>query len=333
MSTLSNLLAYETPAYNSFTLPIGDGFEIYYYAICIVLGIAVATCVATLLMHRRNISMDVVLLCFIVCVPCAIVGARLYSCVSEGLPPAQWLDFDSMRNGGLSIMGGILGGAIGAIVLCLIKRWNFFRITDCIVPAFALAQSIGRWGNYFNQEVYGGVVENPALQFFPFSVLIESDGQWHYAFFFYESVLNFIWFIVLFLIAWNMVKKPNGILTGLFFFFYGLVRSVMEPLRDPSYQYGGGVEVNSSLVAAYVLIALGIVVIAAALIYNKVKEGKFIGSAGGDPYAVGRFVPAAKDDKPLYTSINYATRLYEKGLLPQEPPASDREERDAAGGK
>ena len=82
-----------------------------------------------------------------------------------------------------------------------------------------------------------------------------------------------------------------------------------------------------------IMYALGIVVIAAALIYNKVKEGKFIGSAGGDPYAVGRFVPAAKDDKPLYTSINYATRLYEKGLLPQEPPASDREERDAAGGK
>ncbi len=320
MNGLSNLLAYETPVYNSFTIPTfwGD-VEIYYYAVCIVMGILTATFFTALLMHRRNISMDVVLICFIVCVPCAIVGARLYSCISEGMPPEKWFDFDSIRSGGLSIMGGISGGAIGAIVLCFFKKWNFFRITDCIVPAFALAQAIGRWGNYFNQEVYGGVVENPSLQFFPISVFIENDGQWHYAFFFYESVINFVWFIVLFLIAWNVVKKPNGILTGLFFFFYGLVRSVMEPLRDPSYQYGGGVEINSSLVAAYALIALGIVVIAAALICNKKKEGRFFGSAHGDPYIVSRFVPAGKGDAPLYTFINYATRL------------RDREQPDATG--
>ena len=323
---LFGLLGYETPVYRAFVLPFGDGFEIYYYAVCIVLGIAVATAFTMLLMHRRNVSTDVVLLCFIVCVPCAILGARLYSCVSEGLPVDKWLDFSSMREGGLSIMGGMLGGVIGAIVLCLIKKWNFFRITDCIAPCFALAQAIGRWGNYFNQEVYGGVVENPALQFFPFSVFIESDGQWHYAFFFYESFINFIWFIVLFTFAWKMVKKPNGVITGLFFAFYGLVRSIMEPLRDPTYQYGNGVDINSSLVGAYVLIALGLAIVIGALVVNKVREGKFVGSARGAPSVVSRFLPAGKGDEPCYTPINYATRLKEaEGLFgPQDVTSKEK---------
>ncbi len=328
-----SLLAYETPVYNSFVLPIGEGFEIYYYAVCIVMGIALATCFTTLLMHRRNVSTDVVLLCFIVCVPCAIIGARIYSCASEGLPVDKWLDFNSMRNGGLSIMGGILGGVLAAIVLCLIKKWNFFRITDCIAPCFALAQSVGRWGNYFNQEVYGGVVENPALQFFPFSVLIESDGKWHYAFFFYESVVNLIWFVVLFTIAWKLVKKPNGVITGLFFAFYGLVRSIMEPLRDPAYQYGNGVELNSSLVAAYALIGIGLAIVVAALIVNKIREGKFFGSAKGSPYAVETFIPASKGEQPCYTPLNYATAIKEAQGLFGAPSAGGTAEKRADGSK
>lgn len=321
MST--GLLAYETPAQNSFTIPIGDGFEIYYYAVCIVLGILVATCFATLLMHRRNISTDVVLLCFIVCVPCAIIGARVYSCVSEGIDFSDWFSFSSIRSGGLSIMGGIFGGVLGAIVLCIIKKWNFFRIADCIAPVFPLAQAIGRWGNYFNQEVYGRVVENASLQFFPFAVLIEDDGLWHYAFFFYESVINFIWFIVLFTVAWNFVKKPNGILTGMFFAFYGIVRAIMEPLRDSSYQYGNGTGVDSSLVAAYLLIVAGLAIIAVSLIWNRKKEGKCIGSVKGDPYAVSVFVPSGKGDLPLYSDINYATRL-QPGYVPKKKARAER---------
>ena len=307
MNTFFHLLAFETPTNNSFTI---FDFEIYYYAVCIVLGIGVAACLATLLMHRRNISTDAILLCFVVCVPCAIIGARAYACFSDTNIGIQ--NFFHFRDGGLSIMGGILGGTLGAIILCLIKKWNFFRITDCIAPVFPLAQAIGRWGNYFNQEVYGGIVTNEALQFFPFSVFIEDDGKWHYAFFFYESVANFLWFILLFIVAWNLVKKPNGVLTGMFFAFYGVLRSIMEPLRDASFQYGEGVGVNSSLITSYLLIALGVGIIVFVLIRNKVKEGKFFGSAVGEEYVVATFIPALKDELPVYSKINYATRLQQR---------------------
>lgn len=333
MNTLTALLAYETPAQNYFIIPVGEGFKIYYYAVCIVLGILVATCFTALLMHRRNVSTDAVLLCFIVCVPCAIVGARVYSCVSEGLPVAKWFAFDSIRNGGLSIMGGIFGGAIGAGILCTIKRWNFLRIADCILPTFPLAQAIGRWGNYFNQEVYGRVVENSSLQFFPFSVFIEADGKWHYAFFFYESIVNFLWFIVLFALAWNILKKPNGVFSGLFFTFYGLLRAVMEPLRATEFQYGGGEIIDSSLVAAYVLIVAGVMLIAIVLILNKKKEGKIFGSAYGDEYVLTSFLPSSKGEEPVYTNINYATRLLRGTDIAAEKQKRTKKEQERTGEK
>ena len=326
-----SLLAYETPAQNTFSL-FGK-IDIYYYAICMVLAIAVATCLSMLLMHRRNISTDIVLVGFIICVPSAIICARLYSCFSEVgfVRTFQTVTTDSgkeilflfnFRAGGMSVMGSIIGGVGSALIYCAIKKYNFLRLADCVLATFPLAQAIGRWGNYFNQEVFGGVVTNESLQFFPLSVFIEADGKWHYAFFFYESVINLVWFVVLFLIAWNMVKKPNGLVAGMFFAFYGVLRSVMEPLRDVQFQYGVGEKLDSSLVAAYALIAVGVALIIFVLVMNKKREGKFIGSAKGDEYVVTRFIAAEKNELPLYTSINVVTKLKRQGKIKSEEEES-----------
>lgn len=338
MNILS-LLTYETPAQNTFSL-FGK-IDIYYYAICMVMAIAVAACLSMLIMHRRNISTDIVLVGFIICVPSAIVGARFYSCFSEvgfqrtfqlvtlenGMKIPFFLNF---RAGGMSIMGSLLGGAISAAIFCMIKKYNFLRLADCILPTLPLAQAIGRWGNYFNQEVFGRVVTNESLQFFPFSVFIEADGKWHYAFFFYEGLVNFVWFIVLFLIAWNMVKKPNGLVTGMFAAFYGTLRAVMEPLRDVQYQYGVGETIDSSLVASYVLIFVGIALIVTVLVLNKRNEGKILGSAYGDEYVVTKFMRSEKNELPLYTSVNIATKLIKQGKIKAEfPPETVKKEANA----
>ena len=313
-----SLLAYETPAQNTFSF--FGLFDIYYYAVALVLAILVATMLTMLLMHRRNISTDLVLVGFIICVPCAIVGARLFACISE--KDLTIMDFFNFRSGGMSIMGGLIGGVGAGLVYCLIKKYDFFRIADCVLPTVPIAQAIGRWGNYFNQEVYGGVVENEALKFFPFSVLIEADGKWHYAFFFFEGLANTIWFIVLFLIAWNLVKKPNGFITGLFCAFYGILRAAMEPLRDPQFQYGEGAGVDSSQVMAYVLIGVGLLLIVFSLVWNYKKEGKVFGSKYNDPYVVTTFIAAEKDELPLYSDINAATKILGKG---DKKPVKDEE--------
>lgn len=308
---LTSLLAYETPAYNTFSF--FGWIDIYYYAVCIILGIAVATCFSILMMHRKNISTDIVLIGFLICIPSAILGARLYACLSD--PDIGILRFFEFRDGGMSIMGGLIGGIGSAAIYCYFKKYNFLRLADCVVPTIPLAQAIGRWGNYFNQEIYGAVVTNPSLQFFPFSVFIENDGQWHYAFFFYEGLANAIWFAVLFTLAWFLIKKPNGVVSGLFLAFYGILRAIMEPLRDPIFQYGEGTAIDSSLVTSYILIVLGVALIAYALINNYLKEGVLFGSKTGDPYTLTRFLPSEKGELPLYTSINAATKLRKEGKI------------------
>lgn len=283
--------------------------DITYYAVIIVCGMLLASFLSGLLMRRRNISSDWVLTLFIVCIPCAIIGARLFYCVTDGLPVRQWFDFESIRRGGLSILGGVIGGVLGGFIVCLVRKVNFLRFADCVIVNIPLAQAIGRWGNFVNQEVYGPVVTNPSLQFFPFAV--EINGTWHMAFFFYESVLNLIVFAVLFTLAWKFWKKPNGLLACLYPICYGTIRAVMEPLRDPQYILSNG-GIPWSLVTSILLILLGVGGLIALLVINYKKEGSVVGSKTGDPYVIREFIPCYKEDKPKLTGVSALKELEEK---------------------
>ena len=290
------------------------GFEIYYYAICIVCGMILAAVLSALLMKRRNMSVDLIYLLFIVCIPTAIVGARLFSCLTDpNIGIARFFDF---RDGGLSITGGVLGGVLAGFVVCLIKKVNFLRVADCVVINILIAQALGRWGNFFNKEVYGGVVSDPSMQWFPFAVPVSPDrytygigsfsdpnSTWHYAFFFYESVINLAGWAILFTLAWKTSKKPNGVLTCLYFVWYGTVRSVMEPLRDPEFILSAG-GVPWSLVFSALMVGLGIAAILVLLILNFRKEKAFIGSCVGDPCALTDYMTPYKNDTPYFSKVN-----------------------------
>lgn len=283
------------------------GFRIYFYAICIMTGIITATAISALLMKRRNISPDFIFALFICCIPTALICARLFYCITDGMNISQWFNWDSIRRGGLSVIGGVIGGVGMGVVVCLVRKVSFFRAADCIVITILLAQAIGRWGNYFNQEVYGGVVNNPALQWFPMAVNI--GGTWHYAFFFYESVINLIGFALLFSAAWFWKQKPNGLFVFAYFLWYGTVRAIMEPLRDSSYILNGG-GVPWSQVFSYLMILLGLGGIITLLLLNYYREGKAIGSKKGDPCGIREYLTPYKDETPYYSKINLFGKNY-----------------------
>ena len=286
---LDALLQYENPGISIF------GFKIYAYAIIIVCGMIAAFFVISLLFKRRNMSSDLFLTYFCVTLPVALITTRLFYCITDGLPLKDWFSMESIREGGLSIIGGILGGTISVLAVSYFKKVNFFRAADCIVVGLLLAQAIGRWGNFANQEVYGAEVTNEALQFFPFAVYINktdggsclqtfvltfekifggnsdiSGGTWHYAFFFYESFINLVVAILLFVHAWKNPKKPNGLNVAFYFINYGLVRSIMEPLRDPSYILGD--KVQWSFVFSLLMLFRGHRVVARSAVPQQ-KEG------------------------------------------------------------
>ena len=300
---IPNLLAFEPPGIDIF------GFKIYAYALIIVTGMILAFFVISTLFKRRNMSGDLFLTFFCICLPIAILTTRIFYCITDGMPITEWFAIESIRSGGLSIIGGILGGLGSVIVVCIVKKVNFFRAGDCIVVGLLLAQAIGRWGNFANQEVYGMEVMNPALQWFPIAVYIEKEAAWHYAFFFYESMVTFTAAVLLFINAWKNPYKPNGVNTACYFITYGLVRSIMEPLRDPQYILGSS-GIQWSFVFSLCLLIGGLGALFFILFRNKRKEGKLFGSANGDPYGITDFIGDSKTEIPYRTKINMMCKIY-----------------------
>lgn len=317
-----NSLLFEQPGITIF------GFKIYAYAIIIVCGMALAFFVISLLFRRRNMSTELFLTFFVICLPIAILTTRLFYCITDGLPISDWFSPKSLREGGLSIIGGIIGGALSILVVCLVKKINFFRVTDCVVIGVLLAQSIGRWGNFANQEVYGAQVLNEALQFFPISVYIESTGQWHYAFFFYESMVTLTAAILLFIFAWKNGKKPNGVISACYLIVYGLVRSIMEPLRDKQYILGDGVQ--WSLVMSIGMLVIGIGILVYVLLDNKKKEGSLFGSVHGDPYGISDYIADNKEDKPHFDKLNMMCALYPERYEKKAEESTDIQQNNSA---
>ena len=133
-----------------------------------------------------------------------------------------------------AIPAGIIGGFLGLLFLSLKRKLPLMKLLDLAAPAVILGQGIGRWGNFFNGEAYGGLITDPKWCFFPYGVLV--DGNWYQATFFYESMWDFLGFLVLHLARKKM--RADGDLLFLYFVFYGVGRAFIEGLRSDSLWWG-----------------------------------------------------------------------------------------------
>lgn len=242
---MNNLLSINRVAFK-----IGN-LEIYWYGIIITAAILIATIYCVFEFKRHKASVDYVLTLFLWVIPLAVIFARLayvifhpsdfFPFVSGGRE-TWWEGFLNMwdiRSGGISILGAIPGGALGAFLNHITnkEKVNFMEVLDCLAPAMILGQALGRWGNFVNQELYGKIVTNPDWQFFPFAVYIEKMSGWYQATFFYEMVLNLIGFAILVIIG-RKVKKNLASLT-FYLTYYLAVRSFMESLRSDAVAANG----------------------------------------------------------------------------------------------
>jgi len=141
------------------------GFPLRAYAVCIIVGIVVGMVIATRRWRARGGSSDSIELVVAVAVPCGIVGARLYHVATDweryfgdGENPITAL---YVWRGGLGIWGGVALGAVGAYLGCRAKGIRFLPMADALAPGVLVAQAIGRWGNWFNQELYGRPTDLP----------------------------------------------------------------------------------------------------------------------------------------------------------------------------
>lgn len=222
------------------------GLNVHWYGVLIALGIALAVGLASLREERLGVPKDTALDLALLCIPAAILGARLYFVIFswEQFANGPWWRIFAVWEGGLAVYGGIIAGVLAGWGYARAKKLSFLKLADLVAPCIALGQAVGRWGNFVNQEAHGAPVENAALRFFPMAVQI--DGGWYYATFFYESVWCLL--VALFLLlcekkGW-LRKAGDGFLG--YVFLYALERSVVEGLRTDSL-YWGPVRVSQAL--------------------------------------------------------------------------------------
>ena len=132
---------------------------IHMYAICMLAGICLAVWILTVRWKRVGGTFDQVLDTTLVTVPCALVGARLYHCITtpeQYFPPTgNLLNILKVWEGGMAIFGSVGVGALVAFLWCRHRHYPFALLADCLAPGLMVAQAVGRLGNWFNQELYG----------------------------------------------------------------------------------------------------------------------------------------------------------------------------------
>lgn len=234
-----------------------EGFNIAWYGVIIGVGMIIAVTIAAFRAVKDGYQSDLIIDFILFAIPIGIVCARLYYVIFEWEYYGQNLSkIFAIREGGLAIYGGVIGGLITAIVFCKVNKFSLLKLLDLVMPSLLLGQAIGRWGNFMNQEAFGNLITNPDLQFFPYGVYIERLGEWHQATFFYESMSNLILFILMMLIV-RKVKK-DGWMIVMYFMGYGCIRFFVEGLRADSLYLIPGVRVSQLLSAALIGIGLGI---------------------------------------------------------------------------
>ena len=265
----ANMKGYNPPAEGFF---IGS-LEIKFYGLIMAVSMLLGVLLACKLAKKRGIKSDDIFMLALIVFPCSIVGARLYYCFFYEYNYTFWELFN-IRQGGLAIYGGVIGGVVGIVIYSLIKKdWKIiFILIDVCAPCLILGQALGRWGNFFNQEAYGNLITNGKYQFFPFGVWIEDEQAWFQATFFYESVWNLIGLGIL-LFVYNK-SKLTGTTTASYLIWYGVGRTWIEGLRSDSLYLGStGIRVSQLLSA--LLIIIGLIVLAFNIYkYIKLKKRK-----------------------------------------------------------
>ncbi len=233
--------------------------EIRWYAVFILLGLMLGVYLAVKEAPRKKILQDDILDFILIAFPLSIIGARIYYVAFS------WSDYKdnilsvfAIWNGGIAIYGGLI---TGAIILYFFTQYRFIKtldFLDVVVPSVMLAQAIGRWGNFFNQEAYGKAVDS--LNYLPGFIRDQMyiDGAYRQPTFLFESLWNLLGFVVICILRRRPKLLKQGEITAFYLIWYGCGRLLIEGLRTDSLMFLG---IRVSQWLSGILILVGIIMV------------------------------------------------------------------------
>jgi len=233
------------------------GIEIMWYGVLISLGVLLGVLFALKECKRVGFKEDNLLDFLLYAIPSAIVGARAYYVIfSWDYYSKNLNEIINIRSGGLAIHGGLIAGVIVGILFCRKRKINVLQLLDIVMPSVALGQAIGRWGNFVNQEAFGGPTN------LPWGIMV--NGQKVHPAFLYESIIDFSIFV--FLIWFRKNKKTTeGQVLGLYLILYSVGRFIVEGMRTDSLMFLG-MRIAQLISLGSILIGIGL------LVYLKKKK-------------------------------------------------------------
>ncbi|RGE22500.1 prolipoprotein diacylglyceryl transferase [Leucobacter sp. wl10] len=320
------ILPLSIPSPDTQFIQIGP-LRIYFYALCIIAGIIIAVFWTARRLERRGGERGAGFDFLVWSLVLGILGARLYHVVTHWGdyfgPGKNPLDIFAFWQGGIAIFGALIGGAIGVLIASRITGIRFWSFADALVPGMLIAQAVGRLGNWFNNELFGGPTtlpwgleidsNNPA---FPVGL---PDGTLFHPTFLYEALWNLLGVVVL--LAIERKWRPRwGTFFAMYLVWYGVGRSFTESLRvDPSLLFFG---IRTNVLAALLAIVVGVVIF---IVQRRRHAG-----VESSVYLPGRHNPAdavleeTADPEEFYQVIDHGDRPAPSADDSAAPPAEER---------
>ena len=261
----------------------GNGLHLQWYGVIIVSGAVLVYFISDHKLYKVYKKHGLLDTCFLIAFPMGILGARLWFCLV--LRPDYFLVhpaaiFTEINQGGLAIQGGALLGIISGVTYMVIFK-RFVKIRQCIdfvVPTILIAQAIGRWGNFFNHEVYGNIVNTADMWFIPTFIknqmLVDfaDPTQMYIPLFFIECIVNICGYFIITRLVGKLLRKvwnfPDGTIGACYLIWYGIVRIIMEPMRYG--ESGQQDQFTQSWITAFVFVGVGLLIIGGLCLYEYV---------------------------------------------------------------
>ncbi|HDU1063322.1 TPA: prolipoprotein diacylglyceryl transferase [Listeria monocytogenes] len=241
--------------------------SVKWYGVIIASAVVIALLLALSEANKRKMDKEIIVDLLIWAIPISIISARIYYVIFEwDFYKNNLGEIVKIWHGGIAIYGALIGAVLTAIIFSRIKKISFWQLADVVAPSLIIAQAIGRWGNFMNQEAHGAETTRSFLESLHLPDFIINqmyiDGAYYQPTFLYESLWNMLGFIVLLIIRRTKIRRGELFLGYVIWYSFG--RFFIEGMRTDSLMWG---DFRVSQVLSLLLIVLSIGII----IYRRMK--------------------------------------------------------------